>query len=1137
MYNIPISSDSLCIANDAQRSKLLIIANNNFDANRIFDEINFFSQNLNIAIFPDTEILPYERVTPQKDIIAKRLKTLWQLSLNQIDVLIISAPTLQTRLCPKTFLYQKQFIVQVGNEMSLDNLRTQLIQSNYNLVEQVYEPSEFAIRGGIIDIIPMGSTQIIRIELFGNEIESLSIIDPKTKTLIKTVENIEIIPAREYPTDPQSIKHFCSKFGSVFNQPSHLNILKEFGHGIIPAGSEFYLPLFFEETATIFDYLSTEYNVVYYSDLLLQLQLNFKEINSRYELFNYQYPCLRPSQVFIPSEDIFAKLKTHKTKILNITPLQTNIESNSVITSNNLYSNLPNIVVNHKNIDSFALLKDFINNFHGQIIIIASSIGKVEILRQSAINHGINIKQIKSLSELDIDQKIVKSPTAKNEPKIVYIIQGSLYNGFIIKNPSRAFITEQDLYKLNNEHNIPRKRKKTTLNNDLIIRDLAQIEPGDLVVHLNYGIGRYTGLVTQNINDIFYDMLEIEYKDDAKLFVPVNNLQLISRYTKADDIDIEINKLGSSAWQKIKSKAQKRAHDLAAELLEIYAKRQILNGDRFTLPSEYSDFITTFGYEPTPDQEAAFSAVIEDMTQNKPMDRLICGDVGFGKTEVAIRAAFICAMNYKQVVILAPTTILTEQHYQNFITRFANYPIRIAEVSRFKTKKQIADTLNDAALGKIDILIGTHRLIQNDIKFAKLGLVIIDEEHRFGVKQKEKLKSLRTNVDFLTLTATPIPRTLSMALDGIRDFSIIATPPKRRLSVNTLTIKDDNLIIREAILRETRRGGQVFFLYNNVANIQNMYDRLSRLVPEITITIAHGQMHENELELTLRDFIAQKYNLIICSTIIENGIDIANANTIIIYNADKFGLAQLHQLRGRVGRSHHQAYCYLITPENPSPDAKKRLEAICLINELGSGVNLAMHDLEIRGAGEILGDRQSGDIKGVGLSLYTQMLKKAVHKLKSNRELTNDSSLQNECEIDLNTSTIISDDYCHDIHERLIFYKRLSIAQTFEQIDEVYLDLLDNYGIAPDNVKALIESQRIRIYAQTFGITKMNITNSKIEVVFMDNPPVIPAKIINLMQLLKTVAYDGKNKLTWTIQNASIDDKIRNANYLLDNLK
>ncbi|MBY0380153.1 MAG: DEAD/DEAH box helicase, partial [Burkholderiales bacterium] len=619
--------------------------------------------------------------------------------------------------------------------------------------------------------------------------------------------------------------------------------------------------------------------------------------------------------------------------------------------------------------------------------------------------------------------------------------------------------------------------------------------------------------------------------------IPIQNLHLISRYTSINESSIKATKLGSSSWGKIKAKIEKRVNDTAAELLELYAKRELEQGHKFDLPEEYNDFANQFGYEPTVDQKTSFRAIIEDMTNKKPMDRLVCGDVGFGKTEVAIRAAFICAMNGKQVAILTPTTLLTEQHYQNFVNRFAGFPIKIAEISRFKTKRDITDTLELVKNGQIDILIGTHRLISGDISFARLGLIIIDEEHRFGVKQKERLKQLRTNVDILTMTATPIPRTLSMALEGIRNFSIIATPPQRRLSVNTIICNEDHELIREAILRETRRGGQLFFLYNDVATISSMYDKLLSIMPELKIAIAHGQMNEHHLEQTIRDFIRQKYNLLLCSTIIETGIDIPNANTIFLYRADKLGLAQLHQLRGRVGRSHHQAYCYMIIPENVTRDAQRRIEAVKLTSELGAGFNLAMHDLEIRGAGEILGDKQSGDIKEVGMSLYTDMLKKAIRKLKHGLKINGSDHEQDfNCEVDLNTTSILPKDYCNSVHTRLVYYKRLAKATTHNEIELIYQDIINENGIPPQAVKNLINSNYLRVKATKFGIKKLDILDKNINITFVDKPNIEPMKIIELIQLLKTCKMIGSNKLSWITELKTIEDKYNKANYLLDNL-
>lgn len=1110
------SADSLYLSHLAKNQKLLIVASDSVSAKRILDEISFFAPNLKCTIFLDTEILPYERTTPQKDIIAFRLKTLWQLHENFLDVVIISSSTLMVRLCPKEYLYQRQFSLKVGTAINLQHLKEQLVSSDYTLTTQVYESGEFAVRGGIIDIMPMGTKQIVRIELFDNEIESLALLEPQTKQLISKIDAFELIPAREYPTDPQSLKHFVVNFAAEFKQPQYQYLLREINNAILPAGSEFYLPLFFDKTATIFDYLDDSWQVVHQNNLSDILLSNWHEINRRYELFSHQYPCMAPTKLFTPGDQILSEIK-QKYKRHIIGKPDCRLDKYTFLP-------LPDISVNNKEHLPMAKLEQFYQAFKGKIVLTTDSIGRTEILRQTLNSYNIKCTIVDSLSSI---------PTV-NTDKSISITRANLYNGFIYND--QAFVTEQDLYKLGHDNIIKRRRNlKTQLDNDMIVRDLAELQIGDYVVHVNHGIGTYKGLTSQTISDIDYDMLEIEYQDESKLFIPVYNLHLISRYSQVEGKSVEVNRLGSTAWNKIKTKAQKHVDDVAVKLLEIYAKREMERGNKFNLPDEYAAFVASFGYEATDDQERAFQAVIEDMTKQKPMDRLICGDVGFGKTEVAMRAAFICAMNGYQVAILTPTTLLTEQHFQNFINRFSEFPLKIAEISRFKTKKEISQTLEQVSQGLVDILIGTHRIIQDDIKFKNLGLVIIDEEHRFGVKQKESLKKMRYNTDFLTMTATPIPRTLSMALDGLRDFSIIATPPKRRLAVNTLIANDDSQIIREAILRELRRGGQIFFLYNDVANIETMYRRLNDLMPELNIAIAHGQMHETKLELTIRDFILQKHNLLLCSTIIENGIDISNANTIIIYRADKFGLAQLHQLRGRVGRSHHQAYCYMIVPENITPDASKRLEAIQTTAELGGGFNLAMHDLEIRGAGEILGDKQSGDIKHVGLSLYTDMLKRAISKLK--REQKHETAkAEIECEVNLNTSAIIPPDYCPDIHERLIYYKRLSRAATIDEIDSIYQDIMDNCGLAPDSTRNLIQVHYIRVKAIGCEIQKVDGTDNQISLMFIDKPNTPPMKIISLMQKLKTVRYDNKSKLIWSIKSENVLDKIKNTNFILDGL-
>ena len=1103
---LPHGADALAIAKLHNKQPILVIANDAFNLNRLFEEIKLFNPSLRVVLFPDSEILPYERISTQKEIIAERLKILWHISHQQTDIVLVQVSSLQCRIPPAEYLNSRMFLLKVGEKLSITNLSHKLINSDYTHVEQVYEAGEFAVRGGIVDIMPMGSKSLIRIELFDDEIETLKLIDNKTKLLLENVSQYELIPAREYPTDKESLNRFIANFTGYFTKLADSTLLKELKNGLLPPGSEFYLPLFFSQAATLFDYLDSTWQVIYYQNLQSSATLNWQEINKRYEMLNYQYPCLKPADLFLTADNILGKIKNYKAfEFQESGELNANIQQ------------LPDISTATTN--PLANLKGFRQNFKGKIIGVFDSIGRVEIMRQTLQNHGLSAEIIPTLD-------------TASDKRTIYLIQATLYNGFICGD--YAFITEQELYRNISRATRKRKAAATNIENDAIIRDLAEIKPGDFVVHINHGIGKYLGLSKQTIADIEYEMLELEYKGESKLFIPVHNLHLISRYGHLDNVQVVANQLGSSQWGKVKAKAEKKINDMATELLELYARREMEQGNKFSLPAEYADFAASFMYEPTADQLNCIDNIITDMTNTKPMDRLICGDVGFGKTEVAIRAAFICAMNGKQVAMLAPTTLLTEQHYQNFANRFAGFPIKIAEISRFKTKKEITEILEQLKQGQIDVVIGTHRLIQGDIQFANLGLVIIDEEHRFGVKQKEKLKQLRSHIDFLAMTATPIPRTLSMAMEGLRDFSIIATPPKRRLAVNTQICVDDNQILREAILREIRRGGQVYFLFNDVENIGKMHERLSKLIPEVEIAIAHGQMNENVLEQSIRDFIHQRYHILLCSTIIESGIDIANANTIIIYRADKLGLAQLYQLRGRVGRSHHQAYCYLVTPEKVTSDAEKRLDAIKMTSELGSGFNLAMHDLEIRGAGEILGENQSGDIKEVGLSLYTEMLKRAINKLKSKKIA---GALPDfYCEVNLNTTTIIPNQYCPDIHERLVYYKRFAKAETRDSVDSVYQDIMDNWGLPPEELQHLVEAHYIRIKATKLGIQKLEVSDKQIIISFIDKPPLEPIKIINLLQKYYTCKYDGKNKLNWSVNSENTLKKIKNANYILDEL-
>lgn len=1091
-----------------KQSKTLVIANSATQASIIKQELGLFAPSLTVDILSDYEVLPYERMSPTSKVVANRLKTLWSISSGKLDVLIINVNALQTLLPPKSYIMGRVFDLHLHDQISLTQLRTELVNSDYSLVDKVYEPGEFSIRGNIIDIMPMGSEQLVRTELFDDIIEQITIVEPLTNKTITKIDSFQLIPTHEFPTNLKTLSLFGQQFKQNFPKEklidSNLKVMLNF------AGREAYLPFFFDQPLdTIFDYLDkASWQVIYYESMLDSLNNNWAEINRRYNLFSYQYPCLKPSQLFITSDNVLAKCNQYPSIIIAQTgEINDNLKA------------LPLIAIENKNITNLA---KFRINFSGYMIIAIDNMGALEVIRQTLEQNQLRTYVIDNLREA-------------TDVKAIYLITHNLYKGFISCN--YAFISQAELY-ISKPHYLRYKQNKKQLqyNNDSLF-DLSQLNINDYVVHVQHGIGKYLGLKTQVIADIAYEMLEIEYAQESKLFIPIEQLDMLSKYSKISDTETVLSKLGSKNWSKLKLKAQKNIDDLASHLLELYARRSAQQGYKFALPANYNDFVVRFGYEPTPDQELAFQGVIQDMTGIKPMDRLICGDVGFGKTEVALRAAFIAVANKKQVALLVPTTLLAEQLYQKFCNRFAGFDINIAEISRFRTAKEITQTLEQAKLGEVDIIIGTHRLIQKDIKFLNLGLVIIDEEHRFGVKQKEKLKNLCINIDFLAMTATPIPRTLSMALEGLREFSIIATPPKDRLAVNTIISKDDNDLIREAILRELRRGGQVYFLYNDVASIDKMHQRLTKLMPEASIAIAHGQMNETALEITIREFIGQKHQILLCSTIIETGIDIANVNTIIIYRADKLGLAGLHQLRGRVGRSHHQAYCYLITPDNISSNANKRLEAIQLTNELGAGFNLAIHDLEIRGAGEILGDSQSGNIKDVGLALYTKMLKNTVTQLNKNKLLNHPQPI-NSCEVNLNASCIIPSNYCFDTTNRLIYYKRLSSCLTLEEVNHVYTDIINEHGLPPIEVTNLILQHELRIKAQSIGIKKVKTSDTNIHLEFVTKPNIEPTKLVDLLQTEPNCKYDyANNKLSWNINNPNIEAKIKNITGLFTRLQ
>lgn len=1071
---------------------VLILTASAQDAQRLQAELPFFRPELRIALLPDWETLPYDHFSPHSDLVSERLATLWQIRNGECDVVIAPVSTVITRLSPVSFLLSRTFWLKQKQRLDVDKLRADLVTGGYQHVSQVVAPGEFSLRGGLIDLFPMGSALPYRIDLFDDEIDTLKTFDPDTQRTLYPVPEIRLLPAREYPTDEAGVTAFRQHYREKMEgDPSKSRIYKDVSANLWPAGIEYYLPLFFEHSATLFDYLGTAANVIVHGDVLAEAEGFWRDAQSRYNMAggNPERPVLPPGELFLRPDELMGALKPYpRIELANDgEPLGD-------------YLPLPDLGVERRADNPLAKLDLFLRRYGGRVLIAAESLGRRETLFQFLRDNGIQPQAVDNWQAFaDGRQPLALAATP-------------LFNGFELHHAAIAIVTEAELYQhIARSHG---KRRKSAASSDAMLRDLAEVKVGDPVVHEAHGIGRYMGLVSIDLGDGQTEMMQLEYAEGATLYVPVAQLQLISRYAGRASDDVQLHRLGNPAWEKAKKKAAEKARDTAAELLNLYAQRAAREGHAFTLSHhDYDAFAAGFGFEETIDQAAAIEAVIGDMTSGRPMDRLVCGDVGFGKTEVALRAAFVAVMGGKQVAVLVPTTLLAEQHFQNFSDRFADWPVRIAELSRFKSAKEVKQAMEGLAAGSIDIVIGTHKLVQPDVSFHNLGLVIIDEEHRFGVRQKEQLKRLRANVDVLTLTATPIPRTLSMALEGLREFSAITTAPSRRLAVKTFVSPISNGIIREAMLREFKRGGQVFFLHNEVDTIENMREKLAELVPEARIAVAHGQLRERELEQVMRDFLQVRYNVLLCSTIIETGIDIPNANTILINRADKFGLAQLHQLRGRVGRSHHQAYAYLLSGDGMTRDAQKRLEAIQASEELGAGFYLAMHDLEIRGAGEVLGEGQSGEMQEVGFSLFTEMLKQAVRDLKKGREPDLDAPLGVTTEINLHSPALLPDEYCPGVHERLIIYKRLATCDADDEIDTIHEELIDRFGLPPQSVKTLIESHRLRLAAKVIGIQKLDASEVALQLTFIKNPPIDPMKIIQLIQTKRNYKLAGQDKL------------------------
>ncbi len=1092
------SSDALAIAALARRRRpLAVFTSQALDGQRLAQELPFFQPELRVNLFPDWETLPYDNFSPHQDLVSERLATLYQISHDVCDVLIVPVATALQRLPPVAFLAAYSFFLKQGTRIQPEALRRQLAMAGYSHVTQVVSPGEYSFRGGVIDLFPMGSAVPYRIDLFDDEIDSIRTFDVDTQRSIYKVNDVRLLPAREFPTDEDARARFRQNFREKFEgDPSRSQIYKDVSNGVFAAGIEYYLPLFYESTATLIDYLPTEAVAIFHGDVQEAIEAFWRDTRSRYELLrgDRDRPLLPPQELYLFPDQFNGAVKPFARIALADTQEQG--ERMPI-------AQLPSLQVDRRADNPLHRLNDFLRDFHGRALLMAETLGRRETMLHYFAEHGMEPTQTESYASF----------LAASEPLMLTV--GPMANGFIAEEGPIACITENELY-ASQARSHDRREAANRIIAEHMVRDLSEVKVGDPVVHAQHGIGRYLGLVTMDLGEGSTEFLALEYEGGDKLYVPVSQLQVIGRYSGASPEAAPLHKLGSGQWEKAKRKAAEQVRDTAAELLNLYAQRAARQGYAFSLKlHDYEAFADGFPFEETRDQALAINAVLADLTSGKPMDRLICGDVGFGKTEVALRAAFVAVMDGKQVAVLVPTTLLAEQHFQNFTDRFADWPVRIAELSRFRSGKEQDATLQALADGRIDIVIGTHKLLQEKVRVKNLGLVIVDEEHRFGVRHKERLKQLRAEVDVLTLTATPIPRTLAMSLEGLRDFSVIATAPQKRLAIKTFVTRWSEGQIREAALRELKRGGQVYFVHNEIETIYNREAALTKLLPEARIRVAHGQMPERELELVMRDFYQQRFNVLLCTTIIETGIDIPSANTMVIERADKFGLAQLHQLRGRVGRSHHQAYAYLMTPDEGAitSNARKRLEAIQMMEELGAGFYLAMHDLEIRGAGEVLGESQSGQMQEVGFNLYTEMLNAAVKSLKAGKEPDLTQPLSVTTEINLHAPALLPENYCADIHERLVLYKRLAHAESSEELDTLHEELIDRFGLLPEPAKTLMDSHRLRIEARQLGIVKVDAGPESIVLQFVKDPPIDPARIIELIQTRRNFKLSGQDRL------------------------
>lgn len=1093
---------------------LLVICAHSADVQPLCAQLHALTPDKAVYTFPDYETLPYDTLSPHQDIISARLELLACLPHLEDGIVVSSINAAMGRLCPTDYVSAHSFILKTGDRRDLSVLRASLTEHGYLQTEQVLEHGEFAVRGSILDIFPMGSPDPYRIDFFDDEVDSISVISLETQRSLKKIDSIRLLPAHEFPLDKNGIAAFRSNYRDAFpraNLNNHV-IYQAISKGAVPAGIEYYLPLFFGKSSVLFDYLPPESRLLLCGDCLTAAQDLDQEIKRRAAQItgNADHPPLPPDLVFQSLDELQKRFKSLSGLCLYERTLSADETARRGV-NNYPCTAVPDIAFNPRDKDSSTKFCAFVSDFiekGGRVLLSAVSEGRRQSLRE--------ILPLKLTSRFGIQPaSSVEDFLNASEPLMLTV--NPAVNGAILQKPKLGFLTETEIFGFQAIKQRQRSRKQA-LSQDAVIKNLAQLSEGQVVVHLDHGIGLYRGLKVLTIGGVKGEYLRIEYQGGDMLNIPITALDKVARYSGAENP--VLSKLGSDAWAKKKQKAAQKVHDVAAELLDLYARRESRQGTVFTVNEQALDaFAAGFGYEETPDQSSAINATLSDMSAGKPMDRLVCGDVGFGKTEVALRAAFVAAWNERQVAVLVPTTILAEQHYQNFKDRFAGTPITVEMLSRFKGVKEQQQIIKQLEQGSVDIIIGTHRLLSKNIKFKNLGLVIIDEEHRFGVRQKERLKELRAEVDLLTLTATPIPRTLNMAMEGMRELSIIATPPEHRLAVKTFIHENSDELVREAVLRELRRGGQVYYLHNDVATINQRAEQLHKLIPEARIDIGHGQMPERELQRVMRDFYRQRFNLLLCSTIIENGLDIPSANTIIIDRADKLGLAQLHQLRGRVGRSHHQAYAYLFTPPRTllTRDAQRRLDALASLDELGAGFVLATHDLEIRGAGELLGEEQSGQIEQVGFTLYMEMLEQAVKALKEGREPSLYDLSAQECDIDLHLPSLLPENYIGDINTRLSLYKRLSSCRTPEQFEDLKVELIDRFGFLPPESENLFKISKLKRLAGDLGIKRIAGDGSGGIIEFSLQHKVSPQYLISLVTSCKHQEYtlSGENTLRY----------------------